>query len=125
MQPLRVCDRERRCTQVLAEEAPQVPARDAEALGELFDRPVIECTRGDQPQAAPDGGRRTAPGGRARCALGPTAQTRPVAGLARCRGTGIKRDVFFLRCHRRTDRPAVNARRFDADKKLAVKARVA
>jgi hypothetical protein len=75
-------------------------ARYAKPVSEFLYVTVVKRTAGDQSQAAPDCGRRSAPRGRARCTLWPASQAWPETRFA--------------------NRPAVYAGRFYADKELAV-----
>lgn len=63
------------------------------------------------------------PSRRARCTLGPTAQARSITSTLRREVICEKLDVLALRlCW--ANRPTVNSRRANSDKKLAVKSRI-
>ena len=118
-------DGERRRAEVLQEEAPQMPAGDAEAIGEPLDAGIVECALADEAQRAGHEPGRAEPRGRAGRRFGPAAQTRSESGRLR-RGGGRKvPNVLVLWRTRRTNRPAVDAGARDADEEAAVKPRVA
>jgi hypothetical protein len=125
VQPLRMCNGQRRGAKVLAEQPPKMPARDAKPRRELLDATFIECAFGNQAQTTPDRCRRSAPGRRSGRTFGPAPQAGPETGFAGSGRAGEKRDVFFFRHVCRADRTAVNAGRLYADKKAPVKSRVA
>jgi hypothetical protein len=80
MQPLRAQNGDRRGAEVLQEQAPQMPAADADAAGELLDVALVEVSLRDQPQRAGDGCRGALPCRSPRGGLRAAATTRTEAG---------------------------------------------
>ena len=68
--PAHLCDRERRCADVLGEEPPQVAASDAHAARERLHVGFLERARVDQCERASDRVRRPAQRGETRGELG-------------------------------------------------------
>ena len=125
MESLSVGNGERRSAEMPVEQTPQVPARNAEAVRELLDGSIIKCAVRNQSQTTPNGGRSAAPGRRAGGTFGAAAQARAKSGFScGCRAR-IECNVFGFRRDGRANRPAIDAGRFDADKELAVKPRIA
>ena len=100
--------RERRRSQVSAEQAAQVPIADTQTRGELLDATAVEGALGDQTQRAGDRRRGPQPGGGARRSLGTAAKAGPKPGLLSGRGAGKKQAIRPFRGQRRADRPAVD-----------------
>jgi len=125
VQPARLGDDDRGGTDVLNEQAMQVPRADPDARGERADGRLVQRAVVDQLQRPPHHGRGAEPGRRARRRLRPAAQARPVAGLGGGGGGRVVTDVRGLRAGHRTDRTAVDARGGHRDEELPVEAGIA
>ena len=116
---------ERRGADVGDEEAVEVARADAEPGGERVDRALVERALVDERERAPHDGRGAEPGRGAGRGLGPAAQARPEAGLARRRRGREVAHVRVAGTRRRAHRPAVDAGRGDADEETPVEAGIA
>lgn len=125
VQALCMRDGKRACAQMLCEEASKMAACDAEAIRESLDTAIVKHSAGNQPETPPHGRRCTMPRGRTWCAFRPASQARPIACLAGCRSTRVKRNILTLRRVRRANGTTVNTGRLDADKKMSIESRIA
>ena len=116
---------ERRGADVGDEQAVQVARADAEPGGERVDRSLVERALVDERERPPHDGRGAEPGRGAGRGLGPAAQARPEAGVARRRRGGEVAHVRVAGARRRAHRPAVDAGRGDADEEPPVEAGIA
>jgi hypothetical protein len=105
-------------------QATEVSARYTKPVRKLFDVAVVESASRDQPQSATNCRRCATPGRRPRRTFGSTSETGAESRFAGSGGAGIKGDVFAFRRDRRTDWPAINARRYDTDEELTIEPRV-
>src|SRR5580765_1961131 len=102
-----------------------MPRSDADARGQRCHRSAIDDAVVNQTERAADNGRGASPGRTARRRLGPAAETRPESRFDRRRGCRVVPDVGALRTWRRTNGPAIDARRCDGDEEAPVEAGIA
>src|SRR5476649_1278840 len=107
---------------MLVEQAAQLPATDAQLLGESLDTglALVECALGDQFHRPAHRVGRAAPEGEFGRALRAAAQAGPEACFLGGRGGGEVAAVLELGRAGRADRPAVDAGRGDAYENSAV-----
>ena len=120
----RLGDGDGRGAEVLLEQPAQLPAADAQPLGQRLDAGLVLVQRalGDQRERAAHGIGRAAPEGKVGRDLGPAAQAGPEARLLRRGGRGEEPAVLEFRRARRADRPAVDAGRGHAHEHPAIEA---
>jgi hypothetical protein len=119
-----LCDGDRRCTEVLAEETREMPRTDIKSCGKLVNAALVEKAGIDQGQCPRHRVRCAEPSRRARGSLGTAAKTRPKTGLrSRC-GAGKVADVLGLRGRCRADWPAVDAGCRHANEEAPVEASI-
>ena len=115
----------RRRAQVLLEEAAQVAARHAEALGERVDPRGVERAVRDEAQPPGDRDRRADGHRRGGRRVRAAPQARPQTLLLRGRGGRVEADVLAARRGRGATRATVDARRVHADDEVPLEAPVA
>src|SRR5260221_337171 len=115
----------RRRTQVLQKETPQVPRTDAQAARQLVDSAIIEGALTNQAQSARDGAGCSGPRGCSRRHFRPAAQARTKSGFRCSRGGREVDNVPFFRWMNGTDRPAIDAGAGYGDEKSAVEPGIA
>jgi hypothetical protein len=125
MQSLRMRDRKRTCAKMPRKQAPQVSAGHTESVSESFDVAAVERAVGYQAQAAPHGCRRPFPGGRARCAFGPTPKAGTKTRLSGCGRSWVETDVLAFWRTRRTYRSAVDPGGLNSDEKPPIEPGIA
>jgi len=125
MQAARLREHDGRCPHMTHEQAMQMARTQPHACGKLCHRDLVQHAVLDHAQRATHHCRRAQPGRRPRGGLGPTTQARPEAGCGRRRGRRVVAHVRFLWRGRRTDGPAIDARRRHGDEELAIEARIA
>src|SRR5262249_45705685 len=116
-----------RGAEMLLEKPTQLPAADAEPLGQGLDARLLAIERalGDEGEAARHGVRGAAPGAGLGRRLPPAAQAGAKPCLLRPRRGGEEAAVPELGGARRADRPAVDSGRGHADEQAAVETRIA
>ncbi len=123
--PARARHRQRRGSDVLQEQPPQVAVAQPQPRGQRVDTLLVEQALVDQPQRALDARGRAGPGRRAWRGLRPAAPAGPVAGLLGRGGVAVERDVLAPRSRGRADRAAVDAGGAHGHEEAPVEARVA
>jgi hypothetical protein len=125
MQPLRMRDSKRTRTQMLAEQASQVAAGDAEPVRQFFDVAIFQRSVRYQAKSTLNCRRRTFPGWRTRSALRSTPEAGTIPGLTSGRRRPVKRNVLAFGRICRTNRPAIYSGRLNTNKEATVEPGIA